>query len=108
MKSIKIRTEKDGKEYTLAFTRMTTRRMSRAGFQLEDIAKNPLDAIPQLFNGAFLAFHPKMEAEELERIWNDMPNKEGLLTTLAKMYQAPIDSLLDEPKEKNATWEVVE
>lgn len=107
MKSIKIKSERDGKEYTLAFTRMTVRRLARAGFQIEDIIKNPLDAIPMLFNGAFQAFHPKMESDELDKIWEDMPNKDELLKVLAQMYHEPIETLLDEPKEKNATWEVV-
>lgn len=105
MKSIKIKT--NGEEYTLAFTRLTVRKLSRAGFKMEDIVNNPLDAIPMLFNGAFLAFHPKMGSDELDKIWEEIPNKEELLKVLAQMYHEPIETLLNEPTEKNATWEVV-
>lgn len=108
MKSIKIRTENDGKEYTLAFTRMVVRNMMRAGFKLEDCLNIPLDGIPRLFNGAFRAFHPGTEMEVTDKIWEESPNKEALLKALMQMFHEPVDSLFDEPTEKNATWEVVE
>ena len=110
MKSIKIRAEINGKEqeFTLAFTNMTVRRLSRNGFKLENIVEAPLDGIPTLFAGAFLAFHPGTDRDEINKIWEDMPDKENLIKTLMAMYQEPINALLNEPKEKNATWEVVE
>ena len=106
MKSIKIKTSGD-REYTLAYDRKSVKQMLQAGFNLEDVTARPLIGVPQLFNGAFLCFHKGIQQKVTDEIWEEMSDKESLLLTLIEMFQTPIDSLLDEPKEKNGTWEVV-
>ena len=108
MKSIKIRTDKGGKEYTLAFTRLTARKLSRAGFTIDLVVQNPLDGIPMLFNGSLEAFHPDLGDEEKDKLFESISDKNGLLKVLMQMYTEPVETLLKDPKEKNATWEVVE
>lgn len=110
MKTIKIKTN-DGKDFTLAFTRKTVSRMSQNGFKITDVRDNPIIGIPQLIAGAFLRFHPGIKQDEIDNLWRQTKGKEELLLKLIEMYQEPIDSLLEEPKEdseKNATWEVCE
>ena len=109
MKELKIKTA-EGKEYTLAYNRNTVSQMARNGFNIEDTYNKPTIGIPQLFAGAFIRYHRGIKQEVVDAIWAELPSKEKLLEELIKMYQAPIDALLDEPKEegKNASWEVVE
>jgi len=108
IKKIKL-TASDGKEYMLAFDRSSCNRLSNIGFTLDDIDEKAVIRIPQLVAGAFLKFHSDMSRAEIDKVWKEVKGKEALLLELAKMYQEPIDSLLEEPKddEKNATWEVV-
>lgn len=108
MKTIKIKAS-DGRDYTLGYTRKTVKQMSQAGFNIEDVTAKPLIGVPQLFAGAFLQYHRGIRQELTDAIWEELTNKENLLLALIEMYQEPIDSLLEEPKDdgKNATWEVV-
>ena len=109
MKELKIKTA-DGKDFTLAFTRKTVSQMARAGFNIDDTYNKPTIGIPSLFAGAFLRYHRGIKQELVDAIWEELPNKDKLLEVLVQMYQAPIESLLDEPKDdgKNASWEVTE
>lgn len=110
MKTIKI--EKDGKEYSLAFTRKTVTEMARNGFRIDDVAdpSRMVIGVPQLFAGAFLRFHRGIKQELVDEIWDSVSNKSGLINKLVEMYAEPINALLDEPQDeaKNGSWEVVE
>ena len=110
MKSITIkRTDKNGeeKEYKLAYTRNVVKVMDRK-FDLMSCVKTPLDGIPELFAGAFRAFCPTVDRKEIDEIWEDLPDKENLVKLLMEMYKEPIEAVLGEPKEKNASWVVAE
>ena len=106
---IKIKTS-DGKEYSLAYDRNSCAKMSRKGFKVEDIKDAPIIGIPKLISGAFLKFHPELSQDKIDAIWEEVKGKEALIYKLMELYSAPINALLDEPKEeaKNATWEVVD
>lgn len=111
MKSITIkRTDNKGdeQEYKLAFTPNVVRNMDRKGFTLMSVVEHPMDGIPELFAGAFRAFCPTVDRNTANEIWEDMPDKENLVKLLMEMYKEPIEAILGEPKEKNASWEVVE
>ena len=68
----------EGKDYTLEYTRRTIQQMEAEGFVAEDI----------------------------DKIFAGMPDKESLIGKLAEMYNEPIMSLMDEPDEKtgNVEW----
>lgn len=109
IKKLKIKTA-DGKDYMLAYDRNSCARMSRKGFKIEDVADKPVIGIPMLVAGAFIKFHPELTQAQIDAMWENVSDKEGLLYKLIEMYQEPIDSLLEEPKDeaKNSTWEVVD
>ena len=109
VKKIKIKAS-DGKEYTLAYDRNSCAKMSRKGFDVEDIKKAPIIGIPKLIYGAFLKFHPDLSTDKIDEIWAEVKGKEALMYKLMELYSEPIIALLDEPKDdaKNAIWEVVD
>lgn len=108
MTTIKI--SLDGKDYTLAFTRRTVTQMADNGFDItKALNENIVGGIPQLFAGAFLKYHRTMSQNEIDNVWDAIPNKEDFLTKLVEMYNEPITALFGEPEDdaKKATWEVV-
>lgn len=105
---IKITTD-EGKDYTLAFNNKTVKLMSANGFRIEDVWEKPIIGIPALFHGSFSVHHKGITQKLTDEIWATIKGKEALIEQLVKMYQKPIEAVLDEPEEdeKNATWEVV-
>lgn len=108
MAQLKLKTD-DGKEYILSFDRKTVKRMEKNGFRIEDTWEHPVLGIPELFHGAFQIKQQGITREQTEKILEGVANKEALIMKLIEMYQEPVDTLFNEPKEeaKNATWEVV-
>lgn len=96
----------DGKDYLLEFTRNTVAEMERRGFKIADIEDKPMNALPQLFAGAFLANNRGTKSHVVDKIFKAMPDKEQLFLALGEMYQEAMDSLMDEPEEEtgNLNW----
>lgn len=104
MKSITI-TYKDV-DYTLRYTKQTTKLMEDAGFRVGDV-KDKLWLLYDLFSGAFLADHRKIKKEVVDEIFEHLPNKDAFYEKLIELYQEPYEYLLDSPEEGaegNATW----
>ena len=100
----------DGRKYTLEFNRKTVSQMERSGFRVDELMAKPMTSLPQLFAGAFLVNHPTLDRSTINKIYEKLPNKEGLIEALSTMYNEPINALLDEPvegAEGNASWELV-
>lgn len=97
------------KSYTLEFTRKSVQSMERSGFLIDEINTKPVSTLPRLFAGAFLAHHPIVREEVINKIFNSVPNKPELLETLAVMYNEPIASMLETSEESqgNASWTVI-
>ena len=96
-----------GDEYTLEFNRKTVRRMEEAGFKVD--TDKPATMITELFRGAFLMHHRRIDANLVEEIWNAQKKKDDLLSALVQMYAEPIASLMDEDagEDENPTWKMV-
>lgn len=99
--------EFEGKEYVLEFTRKSIETMEKQGFIASEIAEKPVSTLPALFAGAFLAHHPYVKREVIDRIFDKLTNKQELISKLAEMYNEPIMALVDEPDEEegNVNWE---
>ena len=98
---------KEGKVYTLEFTRQSVKMMERQGFYPELVTKQPVTYLPELFAGAFLAHHKHTKPEEIEKIYTRLPNKHDLIGHLVEMYNEPMMTLLEEPDEGdegNMSW----
>ncbi|MDD6715717.1 MAG: DUF5055 domain-containing protein [Firmicutes bacterium] len=100
-----IFTYKD-KDYTLEFTRKSIQQMERNGFVASDIQNKPMTTLPELFAGAFLAHHRFERRDVIDDIYSHMTNKEELIGKLAEMYNDPIMTLVEEPKDGsgNVDW----
>ena len=94
------------KEYCLEYTRKSVEIMEKNGFVASDIKDKPMTTLPALFAGAFLAHHRFVKQEVIDEIFSKMTNKSDLIGKLAEMYNEPILTLIDEPKETegNLDW----
>lgn len=109
MKELKFTYE--GKSYTLAYSRESVRAMEKTGFSIDQISTMPVNAIPELFYGAFAMRHRGIKRKLVDEIYNSMEDKTGLITALAEMYYATIEDLLGDDEEaeestKKTTWVV--
>ena len=105
-KTIKFENPGNGKEYTLEFTRKTVEMMERQGFRADEAMEKPMTTLPKLFQGAFLAHHPRESKTVIDEIYASMTNRQELISKLIEMYNEPIATLLDEPElsEGNVSW----
>lgn len=92
----------NGKDYTLEFSRNVVSQMERRGFVIDDIDEKPVSVITDLFAGAFIVHHPSMKRNTVEKIYDNMRDKKGLLRALVAMYDESRESLMDD--EGNADW----
>lgn len=107
----KINIPYGGKKYTLEFTRATVAALERAGFVIGELGDKPATMIPMLFRGAFAAGHPNTKVATLDKIYDSLSNKSGLVKALAEMYSEAVYTLLDDEDkedEGNPGWEAVE
>lgn len=99
-------TGKDGKKYTLSFTRETVAATERMGFDVREVYAKPINNTTLLWRGAFLAHHDTLTIAEVDKLFEDI-DKNGLLEALIELYTAPVESLFDEERSKNAIkWTV--
>lgn len=106
--SKQITFEFENKTYTLEFTKRTVKQMEANGFDSNALGSKPQTMIPMLFRGAFLARHQFINDKIVDRIFEAMPDKVGLIEVLGEMYNEPMLELLAEPEEegKNVVkWE---
>lgn len=99
----------DGKAYKLAFSRESVRTLEAQGFDIDAISTQPVTMIPLLFYGAFAVYHRGTKRKMVDEIWNNMTDKNGLVTKLVELYTETIEDLLDESEgteAKKITWEV--
>lgn len=96
----------EDKEYILEYTRKSVSDMERRGFIASDIERKPMTMLPELFAGAFLAHHKYVKRDTIDKIFNKMTNKDGLIDKLAEMFNEPFTELVEEPEpdEKNVNW----
>lgn len=108
MKQITI-TDSLGNKYKLEYNRKSVEILEKQGFSIDKIADKPVTMLPILFHGAFLMHHKKVSTELVEQLLSNIKDKSDLINTLAKMYNEPIEAMLDDPDEEsegNVTWEV--
>lgn len=88
-----------GTTYTLEYTRRTVKMLEDQGFVLEDVGTKIMTMLPLLFRGAFYAHHRNLKPDLVDEIFDNMTNKDGLMSKLAEMYAEPYNNLLSEPEE---------
>ena len=82
--------------------------MENSGFVVD--TDKPATMITELFKGAFMMHHKRMDPALIEKIWAAQKKKDELLSLLVQMYAEPIASLMDEEEtgeDENPTWKVL-
>lgn len=101
----------NAKEYTLEFNRNSVVKMERQGFNVTQVDERPLTSMIQLFKGAFLMNHSKVDDETIEDIFRHIPEDQrpALIRTLMEEYAKPVNALYKkmEDDKGNAVWETV-
>lgn len=101
MKQITV-SDEYGNKYSLEYSKNTIIRMEKAGFNLDDIDKQPVMMTTLLVQGAFAKNHPSVKTETVDKIYDSLKNKELFLKKLVEMYNEHADELV---AEGNADWE---
>ena len=107
----KINLTYQGVSYCLEYDRMGVKTLEANGFVIEEFLKKPMSNIEMVFAGAFIKNHKKIKSSLVEEIYSKCPNKDDLITALAKMIEETYEALFDGPvdgDEGNAEWEVVD
>lgn len=104
MKTIKFTFE--GHDYELGYSRKTIQIMENAGFSARAVEDKPMTLLPQLFSGAFLLNHKHTKQELIDRILENLSDKDGLYAKLIELYNEPLQALFEEPEKGNVTWTV--
>lgn len=106
-KSIVVTTS-EGVSYELGYTRATEQVMERQGFRYKEMEDKPATMIPLLVHGAFLLNHRSVSNETVDKVYDQIGDKDGFLAALLELYAEPLNAMLqeDSSKEKKATWKI--
>lgn len=107
MSKITITFEKNN--YELEFNRNAVRMMEGQGFNIDALTTQPVTMIPMLFYGAFSKNHTGIKRNLVDKIYDSLSNKQGLIAALVEMYAETVSTLMEGSPETegNAVWEVV-
>jgi hypothetical protein len=103
----KINLTYDKKEYILEYNRQSVKTMESQGFVLEDLAAKPMTMIPLLFSGAFIKNCKGVKRNTIDKIFDSVGDKTGLMQALMEMYAETLSTLTDDVGEGNVSWTLV-
>lgn len=101
-KTITLEFEKE--KYTLELDRSAVKYLEDQGFIADDITKKPVTMIPMLFYAAFKKHNTGIKRKTVEAIYEDLQDKDSLVSALIEMYIEPVEAMFDSNVEGNATW----
>lgn len=104
-KSTTIKFSYEGKDYELGFTREVVSKMAKEGFQLDELSKDPISTVYELFIHSFDMNHSDTEISVREEILTNLGDKEHLFEVLAEMFSEPFE-FLNEPAKNAIKWTV--
>lgn len=104
-KTTTIKFNFNDKEYELGFTRKIVIKMVRNGFKIDEVDKDPISTIYDLFIHSFDMNHSDTDIEVREEILENLGDKEHLFEVLATMFSEPIE-FLNEPTKNAIKWTV--
>ena len=99
---------KDGREYTLEFSRESVAEAEDGGFKRFDFVDKLMKRTTEIFYYSFKMHHPDITKEETDKIlFDDLGGmNEKILDRLTDLFNAPYDTLVNEsgkPKNANLT-----
>lgn len=108
--SKKIEFDYEGQHYVLEYNRQAIVLMEQNGFIAEEYAKKPMTMIGLAFKFAFYKNHAKTTQEQIDKIFEEFPNKQELNSALISMIGECYDSLIEgnaDKESKNIEWKIV-
>ena len=103
----KIALTYENKEYVLEYNRQSVRQMEGQGFVLDEITTKPVTMIPLLFMGAFIKNCKGVKRGVIDKIYEEIEDKTGLIEVLMEMYVETISTLTESTAEGNVSWAIV-
>lgn len=97
----------EGKQYSLGFNRKTAAALENAGFNVNEIDNKGNIMIPLIVQASFMMNHKKMRSDEIDKIYEQIGNKDGFIVALVKEYRKTYESLIgsgDEDDENFIKW----
>lgn len=103
----------EDKKYTLEYSRISVATMEKQGFRLGEVQDKMATMIPLMFSGAFIMHHPNEKQATVDKIFNNIDDKQKLVGALSDMIIDCYNSLFLEDNntkedEKKASWEIVD
>lgn len=92
-----------GKRYSLGYNRKSAAAIERAGFVSSEITDKPNIMIPLLVVGAFQMNHKRMRDDEIDKVFDNIADKDGFVSALLKEYQKTYETLLGKPEDDGDT-----
>ncbi len=99
-----ITVEYKGTEYPFGFTRQSAAAAENAGFNPAEIDTKPNTMIPILVYYAASTYNRGIKRKLVDEIYDEIQDKAGFLTALGEEYAAPVEALLADKEQGNATW----
>lgn len=98
----------EDKEYTLAFTVGSVKRLEKSGFSFGNLADHILTATEDLFVAAFNAYHENVPNNVRKEIYKSLTNEgEDGVTEISEVLIEMISEVIEEMKPKgNISWRV--
>lgn len=100
-----------GKDYTLEYNRNSIKQIEAEGFSINSFADKPAIMLPLAFKGAFLSKHRYLRQEIIDEIYDNLSNKQNMITVLSQMigdcYSSLMGNIENNDDEGNAQWEIV-
>jgi len=108
----KIKLNYKDKEYILEYNRKTVSELENMGFIASEFANKPATMLPLAFRGAFLKNHKFLKQDIIDEIFTHISDRQGLIAQLSEMivecYQSLMGDEVEDDKEGNVSWEIIQ
>lgn len=108
----KIKLNYKDKEYILEYNRKTVSELENMGFVASEFANKPATMLPLAFRGAFLKNHKFLKQDIIDEIFTHISDRQGLIAQLSEMivecYQSLMGDEVEDDKEGNVSWEIIQ
>lgn len=93
--------------YRFGFTRASAQAAEREGFVAAQLGDKPALMVPMLVYHAATAYNKGIQRKTVEAIYEEIQDKDGFLAALMESYMEPVQTLIENKEQGNATWKRV-
>lgn len=96
------------KTYKMEFNRLTLLELIDRGFSLSNTQiDRQFLFLPDIVECSLKMNHPDITKKDVDSLYEILPDKAELYAHLLNLIQDVIDTMLEEDKSKNVTWEII-